>query len=48
MLLTLLKPQVVVWLKKDGQWRATRPWRKVNGAWTPCATFLDKLGTWVR
>lgn len=48
MLLTLLKPQVMAWIRVGGSWKPARVWRNVGGVWKPCGTFFDRLGVWVR
>lgn len=46
MLLTILRQQVIVWVRVSGAWKAGRVWRKQGGVWVAGTAFPRTASAW--
>jgi hypothetical protein len=46
MLLTILRQQVIVWVRVSGVWKAGRVWKKQDGVWVAGTAFPKTSSAW--
>jgi hypothetical protein len=46
MLLTILRQQVIAWVRVSGVWKAGRVWKKQDGVWVAGTAFPRTASAW--